>query len=165
MRMQRDRKIVLVAVVAIVISGLGIALVYIPNGGAVSSSSTSMAVTRSDTFLTSCSVTGIGGFELRVVSDITGAPVSGETISAVDRLGCNSETQVVYLDNFSETQGGWMTPVFPSQAEAGGGLNFTVTYQAGTYTFTSSVPPVGTECVTLHVPSGNVTTMNVMTSC
>ena len=124
-------------------------------------------VTTSDTFLTSCSVTGVGGFEARVVSDSTGTSVSGETISAVDRLGCDivgqpAQTQVVYLNKFSLGQGGWLTPIFPSQAEAGGELDFTVIYQGRTYAFTSDVPPVGTNCVTLHVPSGNVTMMNVM---
>jgi hypothetical protein len=132
-----------------------------------SSSSTSFVTgtsvnSASDTYLTSCSVTGIGGFELRVVSDSTGAPVSGETINAVDRLGCNDQTQVVYLNNFYEGEGGWLTPVFPNQAEPGGELSFTVIYQGGTYKFSSEVPPIGTACVTLHVPSGNVTTTTVM---
>jgi len=110
-----------------------------------------------DRFLTQCVVTGVGGFELRVVSDSTGAPVSGEAISAVNTLGCNDETQVVYLHSFSAGQGGWLTPVFPSQATPGGGLNFTVTYLGRAYRFSAEVLPMGTSCVTLHVPSGNVT--------
>ena len=120
------------------------------------------ANTPSDTYLTSCTVTGIGGFQLLVVSDSTGALVTGETINAVDRLGCDSETQVVYLDTFSVGQGGWLTPVFPNQAEPGGELSFAVTYQGLTYSFSATVPPMGTSCVTLHVPSGNVTTATVM---
>ncbi len=121
----------------------------------------------SDTFLTTCVVTGVGGFELRVISDSTGAPVSGETISAMDRLGCiivghTGEMQVVHIDTFSARQGGWLTPVFPAQATPGGELNFTVAYQGRTYNFTAGVPPIGTACVTLHVPSGNVTTTTVM---
>jgi len=128
---------------------------------------TGTSVVTSNTYITQCSVTGIGGFQLRVVSDSTGAPVSGETINAVDRLGCNvgqsSQTQVVYLNSFSQDQGGWLTPVFPSQAPMHGGqLNFTVSYQGGTYDFSSSVPPIGTTCVTLHVPSGSVTTTTNM---
>jgi hypothetical protein len=122
--------------------------------------------TSSDTYLIQCSITGIGGFQLRVVSDSTGAPVSGETINAVDRLGCNvgqtSQIQVVYLNNFSQGQGGWLTPVFPSQATPGGRLNFTVSYQGGTYDFSALVPPVGTTCVTLHVPSGSLNTTTTM---
>jgi hypothetical protein len=119
---------------------------------------TSLA-TQSNTYLTSCIITGVGGFEFRVISDPTGAPISGETIEAVDRLGCNGQNQVVYLDNFSESQGGqgWLVPDFPSQATPAGGLSFTIMYQGGTYTFSASVAPVGTNCVTLHVPSGNVT--------
>jgi len=118
-----------------------------------------------------CSITGVGGFEFRVVSDSTGSPVSGETIKAVNRLGCGSDNQVVYLDsfsqpeyccNFTETNGGWLVPDFPSQATVGGLLDFTVTYQGVTYTFDSGFPPVGTNCVTLHVPSGNATTVFVM---
>jgi len=128
---------------------------------------TGTSVTTSNTYITQCSVTGIGGFQLRVASDSTGAPVSGETINAVDRLGCDvgqaSQTQVVYLNNFSQGQGGWLTPVFPSQAPMHGGqLNFTVSYQGGTYNFSSLVPPVGTTCVTLHVPSGSLTTTTEM---
>ena len=123
--------------------------------------------TSSDTFLTQCTVSGAGGFALLIVSDSTGAPVSGETVNAVDTLGCDitgqpAEAQVVYLDNFSVGQGGWLTPVFPDQAQAGGELNFTVSYQGGTYHFSAEVLPVGSSCVTLHVPSGNVTTMTVM---
>ena len=122
--------------------------------------------TSSNTYLTQCSVTGVGGFQFRVISDSTGASVSGETINATDRLGCHivgqaPETQVVYLDNFSVGQGGWLTPVFPYQATPGGGLNFTVSYQGGTYNFSAGVPPIGTSCVTLHVPSGSVTTTTV----
>jgi len=118
--------------------------------------------TTGDVFLTSCSVTGIGEFALRIISDSTGALVSGETISAVDTLGCDilgqsPQTQVVHIDNFSAGQGGWLIPVFPAQAELGGELNFTVTYQGRTYNFSAGVPPAGTNCVTLHVPSGNVT--------
>ena len=33
----------------------------------------------------------------------------------------------------------------------------TVRYQGGMYTFAAPVPPVGTHCATLCVPSGNVT--------
>jgi len=119
---------------------------------------TSLA-TQSNTYVTSCIITGVGGFEFRVVSDSTGVPVTGETITAVDRLGCGSLPQVVYLDNFSESQGGggWLVPDFPSQATPAGGLSFTITYLGGTYTFTAYVPPVGTHCATLYVPSGNVT--------
>jgi hypothetical protein len=52
-------------------------------------------------------------------------------------------------------------PDFPSQATPAGGLSFTITYQGGTYTFTASVLPVGTNCVTLRVPSGNLTITSV----
>ncbi len=123
--------------------------------------------TESDTYLTSCSVTGVGGLQLQVVSDSTGEPVSGEVINAVDRLGCDivgqsGETQVVYLDNFTIGQGGWLTPVFPNQATPGGELTFTVGYQGETFNFSVTVPPIGTSCITLHVPSGNITTATVM---
>jgi hypothetical protein len=122
---------------------------------------TGTSVTASDTFF-SCSITGIGGFELLVASDSTGAPVTGESVNAVDHLGCNSAQQVVYLDDFTAGQGGWLTPVFPNQATPGGQLNFTVSYQGKTYNFSAGVPPIGTACVTLHVPSGSVTTKTVM---
>jgi hypothetical protein len=110
-----------------------------------------------NTFLTSCSVTGVGGLELRVASDSTNASVSGETIKAVDNLGCNSQMQVVHLTDFPAAQGGWLVPVFPSQATPGGVLGFTITYQGRTYDFSAKFPPIGTSCVTLHVPSGAVT--------
>lgn len=134
--------------------------------GAGSVTGTSMT-NASDEYLTTCSVTGIGGFEFQVVSDSTGASVTGETVNAVDTLGCDivgqpAETQTVYLDNFSLGQGGWLTPVFPSQAEPGGELRFTVAYQGETYNFTGTVPPIGISCVTLHVPSGNVTRTTTM---
>jgi hypothetical protein len=117
-----------------------------------------------DTYLTSCTITGIGGFEFRVVSDSTRAPISGETIEAVDRLGGCGQNQVVYLYNFSKSQGsgGWLVPDFPNQATPAGQLSFTVSYQSGTYNFATDIPPIGTNCVTLHVPSGNVTGATVM---
>jgi hypothetical protein len=129
--------------------------------------SSSTSTNGSNTFLTSCSVTGVGGLELRILSDSTGSPVSGENITAVDTLGCDivgqpPETQVVYLNSFSSGTGGWLTPVFPGEAEPGGQLAFMVVYQGATYRFTEDVPPIGTLCVTLHVPSGNVTTAAVM---
>jgi hypothetical protein len=119
---------------------------------------------ESNTYLTSCSISGVGGFEFQIVSDSTGARVSGEIIRAVDRLGCNGQDQVVYLDNFSESQrgGGWLVPDFPSQATPAGKLSFTISYEGGTYNFTAYVPPVGTSCDTFHIPSGNVTNTTVM---
>jgi len=120
--------------------------------------------TQSNTYLTSCVITGVGGFEFRVVSDSTGAPVSGETIKAVDGVTCNGENQVVYLDNFSASQGGggWLVPDWPSEATPAGGLSFTISYQGGTYNFTTDIPPIGTNCATFHIPSGNVTSTTVM---
>ena len=114
-----------------------------------------------NTYLTSCSITGVGGFEFRVVSDSTGAPISGETIRAIDRVGACGQNQVVYLDNFSESQGGggWLVPDFPSQATPAGQLSFAISYQGGTYSFTTYVPPIGTNCVTFRIPSGNMTTV------
>jgi hypothetical protein len=110
-----------------------------------------------NTYLVSCSVTGVGGLGLRILSDSTRSPVAGETISAVDTLGCNNEEQVVYITSFLEGKGGWLTPVFPPQATPGGSLNFTVNFQGQPYKFSVDAPPVGTSCVTLQVPSGNLT--------
>ncbi|HVB95493.1 MAG TPA: hypothetical protein VND41_02685 [Nitrososphaerales archaeon] len=135
------------------------------NGTSVNSSS--------DTFFTASTCSqptgGGGGFELRVVSDSAGTPVSGETINAVGKdecvpQGAAAETQVVYIDRFSVGPGGWLMPVFPSDAEVGGSLNFTVAYQGATYNFFVNVPypPIGSNCVTFHIPSGSVTSTNVM---
>ncbi len=113
-------------------------------------------------FTSSCSISGIGGFEFRLVSDSTGQPVNADSISAVDKLGCNNENQVVYLDNFSYFGDGWFTPMFPSRATVGGGLNIAATYDGKTYNFAGYYQPVGTDCVTLSVPSGNVSSTTVM---
>jgi hypothetical protein len=122
------------------------------------------AASETNTYLTSCVVTGVGGFEFRIVSDSTGATVSGETIRAVDRAGCNAENQVVYLDSFSESQGGsgWLVPDWPGGATPAGQLSFTISYQGGTYNFTADIPPIGTDCATFHVPSGSATSTTVM---
>jgi hypothetical protein len=117
----------------------------------------------SDIFFTkTCVITGIGGFALRVVSDSTGVPVAGEGINAVGHLGCGSIPQIVYLNNFTVEQGGWLTPVFPKQATPGGELSFTVSFQGRTYDFSAGVAPVGSACVTLHVPSGKVSYVSAM---
>jgi len=113
-------------------------------------------------FSTSCSISGVGGFEFRLVSNSTGQLVNSSSITAIDRLGCNNENQVVYLDNFSYLGDGWFTPVFPSQATVGGGLNITITYEGKTYNFAGYYAPVGTDCVTLHIQSGKVTSAIVM---
>jgi hypothetical protein len=109
-----------------------------------------------------CPPVSAGSFEFRLVSDPSGAPVNPASISAVDMLTCNGENQVATINEFSYTGGGWIVPVFPSQAMYGGGLNITVTYQGETYNFAGGIPPIGTECVTLHVPSGNVSSSTVM---
>jgi hypothetical protein len=113
-------------------------------------------------FTATCVITGVGDFALRVVSDSTGAPVSGESINAVGHLGCGPMPQVVYLNNFTVEQGGWLSPVWPSQATPAGGLNFTLIYQGRTYNFSAGVSFIGSSCVTLHLPSANVTTTTAM---
>ncbi len=115
----------------------------------------------SDTFLTGCSPSG-PGLALRVVSDSTGAPISGESISAIDTFGCSIQGgeiafQTVHLDNFSLGDGGWLSPVWPNGAVNAGTLNFTVSYQEQRYHFSAQAYLVGRSCVTLHLPSGNVT--------
>jgi hypothetical protein len=167
--MTRNAQVFLGALVAALLAGGLLGYYEVTTGTATRQAPTTGSVTGtivsgSDTFF-SCSITGIGGFELLVASDSTGGPVNGESIDAVDHLGCNSSQQVVYLDNFTAGRGGWLTPVFPIQAEPGGELNFTVTYQGRTYGFSAGVPPIGTSCVTLHVPSGNVTRLTTMNAC
>ena len=117
---------------------------------------------ESDTFVTSCSVTGVGGFELRISSDSTNASVTGASVSLVDSLVCGGETQTVYLDSLTTEEGGWLVPNFPSQATPAGQLAITVTYQGSIYFFHSDIPPIGTSCVTLFVPSGNEDNTTVM---
>ena len=124
---------------------------------------TSLA-TQNNTYLTTCVITGVGGFAFRVVSDSTDAVISGETIKAIDRVECNGEIQVVYLDTFSASQegGGWLVPDWPSEATPAGGLSFTISYQGGTYNFTTDIPPIGANCATFHIPSGAVTSTTIM---
>jgi hypothetical protein len=123
---------------------------------------------ESDIFLTACAPSG-PGFWLRILSDSTGAPVSGETVNAVDKFECSNgqstNSQIVYLDNFSVGEGGWLTPVWPRQAVNWGTLNFTITYEGGTWNFSAEAYNVGLSCVTLHVPSGNVTQKVTSGSC
>jgi hypothetical protein len=138
--------------------------------------------TNATSFYANCAIS-IGGFELRVLSEYTGLPVTGEKINAVDTLTITGATssngvgratvtlspttteapgQTVYLDNFSAGKGGWLTPIFPPQSCPAGNLNFTVAYQDKAYNFSETIPPIGSECVTLHVPSGSVTAKTVM---
>jgi hypothetical protein len=116
-----------------------------------------------DTFITNAEClldNGAGRVEVLIVSDSTGAPVTGESINAVDDYPCGNG-QVLYINNFTVGLDGWLTPVLPSQASYVGSLNFTVTYQGATYHFPISYSPIGKECVTLHVPSGNVTSLGM----
>jgi hypothetical protein len=152
--MKRQSAVVILAVLIVVLLAAVGSVSYDTMGG----KTTTTSMVENNTFFTSsCSISGVGGFGFRIVSDSTGATVNGATVRTVDGLvGCD-ETQIVYLDNFSSVQG-WLIPVFPSNAVPAGGLNFTVTYQGRTFNFGSFVPAVGANCVTLHVPSGNVTT-------
>ena len=124
--------------------------------------SSSSTISTNVFFSTTCVISSVGGFEFRVVSDSMGSPVNASSISAVDRVGCNNENQVVYLTQFSYSGDGWIVPIFPSQATVGGGLNITVTYEGKTYNFVGYYPSVGTDCVTLSIPSGNVSSTTVM---
>lgn len=149
------RPIVAVAVVAaIVVAALAYSLA---SGGGTGSAPSG------DTYLTSCAVSGVGGFEFRVLSSSTGAALLGVNITAVDVLGCDSQNQVVHIDSFSASPGGggWLVPDFPAQATAAGDLAFTITYQGQAYHFAASIPPVGTDCVTFEVPSGGTTSTTV----
>jgi hypothetical protein len=142
----------------------------------------SLGSTNATSYYANCAIS-IGGFELRVLSDYTGLPVTGEVINAVDTLTINGATssngvghatvtlsptttkapgQTLYLDNFSAGKAGWLTPIFPPQSCPAGNLNFTVAYQDKKYNFSETIPPMGTECVALHVPSGSVTTKTVV---
>lgn len=132
------------------------------NTGAASGYVTGTSVeTGEDTFLASCTEVN-AGFSLRVVSDSTGAPIAGESVNAEQRFGCTANAeqigfQTVYLDNFSVGEGGWLTPVWPAQAFQAGMVNFTIAYQGKPYDFSAAVPLIGWSCITLRVPSGNVT--------
>jgi hypothetical protein len=118
---------------------------------------------------TACTSTGGGALQIRLVLDYLGFPVHGELINAqyttpsCDGAG-SATTQVIHIANFSAGTGGWLTPIYPPQAPSPGELNFTVASGGKTYTFDESVPSVGAECVTLHVPSGAVTSSTTTSS-
>jgi len=181
----RTNRVVLVAGLVLILLVGGLAAYYEITLAEASSgfvTGTSPSSTNNASGYGQCYIS-IGGLELRVLSDYTGLPVTGEKINAVDTLtitggsssnGVGHATvtlsptttvepgQTVYLDNFSAGKGGWLTPIFPAQSCPAGNLNFTVAYQGKTYNFSEAIPPIGSECVTLHVPSGSVTTKLVM---
>ena len=119
---------------------------------------------------TACTNTGGGALQIRLVSDYLGFPVHGELINALYTTpscddGAGSTTpQVIHVANFSAGTGGWLTPIYPPQAPSPGELNFTVASGGRTYVFDELVPSVGAECVTLHVPSGSVTSATTTSS-
>jgi hypothetical protein len=131
-------------------------------------STTSYSIGTSDTYFPSnfeC-FPSVGGLEFRVVSDSTGTPISGENLTAVATLvdTCNGVQyeQAIHIKEFQMEKDGWLMPVFPSGAIAGGNLNITLVYQGRTYGFSAGYPPVGSNCATISVPSGNVNNTNVM---
>jgi len=182
----RANRVVLAAALVLVLLIAGLAAYYEITLAEASSgfvTGTSLSSTNGTSGYGQCYIS-IGGFELRVLSDYTGLPVTGERINAVDTLTITGATsnngsvahatvtlsptsteepgQTVYLDNFSAGKGGWLTPIFPPQSCQAGNLNFTVAYQGKSFSFSETIPPIGSECVTLHVPSGSVTTKQVM---
>lgn len=108
----------------------------------------------------------VGGFEFQILSDYSGEPLAGATISAVSTLGvdCDGQSykQVVYIDNFSVGQQGWIMPIYPSNAIAGGIVNITLGYQGMAYTFSGNYPGVGSNCISISLPSGAITNSTVM---
>lgn len=127
---------------------------------------TGTSVTETDIFFTTdCPLptTAGGSLELRVVSDSSGLSVSVEYVNEINSDSCSnqtfSETQVVYVRTFTVGPGGWLyNNAYP------GGL-FTVVYEGRIYTFSGAAPPLGTNCLTLHVPSGNVTSAFTTNGC
>jgi hypothetical protein len=115
-----------------------------------------------------CVDTGGGALQLRLISDYFGFPIHGELINAqymTPNCGPGSAPpQPVYIANFTAKTGGWLTPVYPSGTPSPGELNFSVAYGGTTYTFNESVPAVGAACVTLHIPSGGLTTLTTTSS-
>jgi len=162
----RPNGLVLVAALVLVLLVVGSAVYYEVTLGEASSGF--VTGTSVDTQFTkiACFDTGAGSFQLRVVSDYIGFPIHGEKVNAEyvtpTCIGFGPSTpQVVHIDNFSAGNGGWLTPIYPPGAPSPGALNLTVAYQGRDYNFSESVPPLGGECVTLHVPSGSVTTKTV----
>ncbi len=119
----------------------------------------STSTTESDTFITSCHITGQGGLEIRVISDTTLGPVDGARIYGVLTGACGGETEVIHVHNFTSQQTGWLTPVLPAGAQSYGTYSFNVQYGGKTYSFAAAIRPASDSCVTLRVPSGNVTTL------
>ena len=115
-----------------------------------------------DTFFTTCHVTGQGSLVLKVISDSTGTPVSGETVIGVLRSQStcdgHSETQVVHITNFTQAGKGWLAPSLPSEAQGFGTVGITVGYGGTTYNLSAVIHPASLNCITLRVPSGNVYT-------
>jgi hypothetical protein len=179
---RNSTKILAVSVAVLVVGGL-VTYYEISLYDASTGFVTGSAAGTTTNVYASCTITGIGGIELRVLSDIVAFPVNGEKVNAVGKLGCVGGTadngighatittssatiltaaQVVHINNFSAGPGGWLTPIFPAGAVPAGQLNFTVAYQGKTYNFSELVPPIGTSCVTLYVPSGSVSSTVVM---
>jgi hypothetical protein len=170
--MQRKKKLlVAVAVLALTLATL-IGVFYSEERNPPTSSQT-----HADTFFTICAhITGYGFIEVRVVSDSSGVPVQGAKMSGVLSGLCETrrqlnvtntagydyvsttETQVIYVDNFTMAgQGGWLAPILPDRAQGFGSFKFDVRYGGRTYSFSAGIRPISITCVTLRVPSGNVT--------
>jgi hypothetical protein len=115
-----------------------------------------------DTFFTTCHVTGQGSLVLKVISDSTGTPVSGETVMGVLRSQAtcdeHTETQVVHFTNFTRVGGGWLSPRLPNGAQWFGTFSMTVGYDGKTYSISADIHPATLTCILLRVPSGSVNT-------
>lgn len=113
--------------IAVVVAIIGVAFGAYLAGSIYSTYSTtySMKGTYVNTYFSvSCSITGVGGSEFRIVSDYTGLPVNANNIVAVNGVECSGENQVVYTNEFSRLGGGWYVPILPNQATMGGGFQY-----------------------------------------
>lgn len=105
------------------------------------------------TVSTSCSITGQGAIELRILADSNSSPVVGARIYATNNPDiCNgspaaSKTLIAFTTN------GTVWYSLPS--ENIGGYAFIVSYSGQNYTLSAGIRPVSMTCATLYIPSGH----------
>lgn len=127
-----------------------IAMLVVLGGVIYAITSTPLRATASN-----CSVTGEGAIFFRVVSDSSGQPVQGASLSGSETYGCGGEQESWSATGFEPQAGGWYSPALPAGAVAAGRFTITVQFSGHSYSDTALIAPLQVTCFTLSVPSGN----------
>ena len=147
--MERQVLAALGIVVALLVAGAVISVIYLRPSAPVSTTTMSSATS------TTCQQEKSNGFYLRAVHDESGTPLEGVEVKASPTTLCNGvETIIAILLQAATNSSG----LVQFGGFFGSYYKVTVTYSGQTYDYTAPMKTNETTFVTIHLPSGSYET-------